>query len=84
MTERDIFIEALQQPSNEEQSAYLDQACGQDPKLRDRIESLLQQERALDSFLEEPAYELNETSSSTSPAAEIGQIIGSRMENEER
>ena len=66
MNERDIFIEALQQP-DEKRSIFLDEACGDDRKLRERVDALLIQERGLDSFLEQPAYDLKEvTGSSTS------------------
>jgi hypothetical protein len=76
MNERDIFIEALQQP-DENRSAYLDAACGDDRKLRDRVAALLDQERGLDSFLEQPAYDLKETTAS--PPTEkkhVGSTIG--------
>ena len=76
MNERDIFIAALQQP-DEKRSAYLDQACGDDQTLRDRVATLLQQERGLDSFLEQPAYDLKEaTGSSTAEEKHVGSTIG--------
>ncbi len=55
MTERDIFIAALQQPGPAERAAYLDRACGGDPALRGRVVELLREQEQLGSFLEQPA-----------------------------
>ena len=77
MNERDIFIEALQQPDAEKRTAYMDQACGEDTKLRERVEALLHQEEGLDSFLEQPAYEFNEPTTSPMERENVGQVIGS-------
>ncbi len=65
MNERDIFIQALQQP-DEKRPRFLDEACGDDRVLRERqVAALLDQERGLDSFLEQPAFELKETAGSS-------------------
>jgi serine/threonine protein kinase/tetratricopeptide (TPR) repeat protein len=55
MTERDIFIAALQQPGPAERAAYLDGACGGDHALRGLVEELLREQEQLGSFLERPA-----------------------------
>ena len=41
MTERSIFLAALDRPDPAERAAYLDQACAGDPELRRRVEDLL-------------------------------------------
>ncbi|HVS35733.1 MAG TPA: hypothetical protein VMS17_09130 [Gemmataceae bacterium] len=53
MTERDIFLAAVQQPSPAERAAYLDRACGGDPALRGRVEELLREQEQLGGFLEQ-------------------------------
>ncbi|MCH1932887.1 hypothetical protein L9G16_22350, partial [Shewanella sp. A25] len=70
------FIEALQQPDEKKRSAFMDEACGHDPKLRKRVEALLRQEEGLNSFLEQPAYELNETPHSPDVPKGVGTVIG--------
>lgn len=55
-TERDLFLEALERPTPDEQTAFLDKACVGDPSLRAAVEALLQNHKA-DSFLETPAIE---------------------------
>src|SRR5262245_6897799 len=52
--ERDIFLEALEQPTSEQRLEYLDKACGDDQSLRAAVEALLQSHRE-DAFLETPA-----------------------------
>src|SRR5688500_9379925 len=55
MTERDIFIVALQKDDPAERRAYLDEACGGRPDLRKQVESLLLLHEGAGSFLENPA-----------------------------
>ena len=54
MTEREIFIAALQEFSESERAAFLRVACGENAALRQRIEDLLAQQQQLGSFLEAP------------------------------
>lgn len=49
-----IFDRAQSMDSHELQQAYLDQACGDDSKLRARLEALLRASRSAGSFLEKP------------------------------
>ncbi|HMC67496.1 MAG TPA: serine/threonine-protein kinase [Gemmataceae bacterium] len=49
-----LFAAALQKPSAD-RAAYLDQACADDPALRQRVEALLRAQEAAGSFLESPA-----------------------------
>jgi WD40 repeat protein/serine/threonine protein kinase len=53
-TERDLFLEALERPSPDEQAAFLEEACAHDPSLRAAVEALIQHHKA-DGFLESPA-----------------------------
>jgi serine/threonine protein kinase len=54
MNEREIFAVAAQKPTPAECAAYLDEACGADLSLRQRIETLLHEQANLGSFLESP------------------------------
>ena len=40
-SEKSIFLEAIEQPSASDRTAYLDAACGDNPKLREEIEVLM-------------------------------------------
>ena len=55
MSERDIFIGALQTDDTAERRAYLEAACGTDDALRRRVDNLLEVYGRAGSFLEEPA-----------------------------
>jgi serine/threonine protein kinase len=52
MTEREIFLDALDREDQTARSAYLDGACAGKPELRRRIEELLKAHFADDTFLE--------------------------------
>jgi eukaryotic-like serine/threonine-protein kinase len=49
-----LFVATLQKPPID-RAAYLDQACADDPALRERVEALLRAEGAAGDFLESPA-----------------------------
>src|SRR5437763_15505199 len=55
MTERDLFVAALQKEDPAERRAYLDGACAGQPELRRQVEHLLRLHEGAGSFLEEPA-----------------------------
>ena len=57
MTERDIFIAALQKEDPAGRQDYLDEVCAGQPELRRQVEDLLQLYLGAGSFLEEPAAE---------------------------
>jgi WD40 repeat protein/serine/threonine protein kinase len=57
MTERMIFLNALEKESVAARAAYLDEACAGRPALRRRVEELLRSHEAIDTFLEVPAME---------------------------
>jgi WD40 repeat protein/tRNA A-37 threonylcarbamoyl transferase component Bud32 len=58
MSERTIFIGALERQAPADRLAYLAEACGTDAALRARVEALLRENEELGSFLESPAAEL--------------------------
>jgi serine/threonine protein kinase len=57
MTERQIFLDALEQRDPTARAAYLDAACAGRPELRQRIDELLQSHQSLNTFLQVPARE---------------------------
>src|SRR5262249_18882388 len=83
MTERDIFIAALQKEDPAERQAYLDQACAQQPELRQQVENLLRLYQGAGTFLERPAAESAATGAFQGAAEQAasleapGTVIGS-------
>src|SRR5262245_42951026 len=61
MTERDIFIVALQLEDLDQRRAYLDEACAGQPELRQQVEHLLLLHEAAGSFLERHAAQAADT-----------------------
>jgi serine/threonine protein kinase len=57
MSERSIFLNALDRTDPADRAAYLDEACAGRPELRRRIERLLRSHAMEDGFLEVPAPE---------------------------
>src|SRR5262245_65701694 len=57
MTERSIFLAALEYDDPSERSAYLDRACAGEPALRAGVEQLLTAHEQSGSFLGRPAHE---------------------------
>jgi serine/threonine protein kinase/tetratricopeptide (TPR) repeat protein len=57
MDERSIFMAVLERESAHERSAYLDEACGGDAALRQRVEALLASHEQAGSFLRKPVPE---------------------------
>src|SRR5678816_3444628 len=77
MTERDIFLEALERPTPEARVAYLQAACGGDVALLHKVNQLLAEHFSNDSLLSGPAVEgerlgIAESSSEQTPAQMIG------------
>jgi tetratricopeptide (TPR) repeat protein/serine/threonine protein kinase len=56
-----IFDHALELPSAAARQAYLDEVCGNDPALRQKVEALLKAHDEAGSFLQKPVVELRET-----------------------
>jgi serine/threonine protein kinase len=61
MIDRSIFLEALEICSPEQRVAFLNEACGDDSKLRKRVEILLSAYEDAGSFLEKSPEELAAT-----------------------
>src|SRR5262245_50091422 len=57
MTEREIFMAALEKDDPKERATYLDQACGGDAKLRQRVDALLGSLERDTAFMELPVVE---------------------------
>ncbi len=83
MTERTVFLAALEIADPAEQSAYLDETCAGDPALREQIEQLLKAHQAPGEFMDRPAAELDEaagagphSSSASSLVEGPGSVIG--------
>ncbi len=58
MDEQSIFLTALEKTSPDQRAAWLDEACGTNTQLRQRIEALLRRHDDAGSFLEKPPAEL--------------------------
>src|SRR5436309_569400 len=76
MTEREIFLAALKQPSAGERAAFLDQACGSDANLRGHIEALLAEHEQLGSYLESPVAAGQRTVDEPPITERPGTVIG--------
>lgn len=59
MTERDIFLAALEIAGSAERAAYVARACGDDQALRNQVEELLRAHDETSQFLETPAAATN-------------------------
>ena len=57
MTDETLFAAALEKRSPAERSAFLDEACADDPAMRQRVEALLQAHEKAGDYLERPAVE---------------------------
>jgi tetratricopeptide (TPR) repeat protein/tRNA A-37 threonylcarbamoyl transferase component Bud32 len=76
MTEREIFLAALKQPTGGERAAFLDQACRSDANLRGQIEALVAEHEQLGSYLEAPVA-AGQPTLDEPPACEApGTVIG--------
>src|SRR4051812_7443443 len=70
-----LFAGAMQKPAAD-RAAYLDQACNDDPALRQRVEALLRAQVAAGSFLQAPPAGLSATIDESSVTARPGAVIG--------
>jgi WD40 repeat protein/serine/threonine protein kinase len=74
--ERDVFLQALEQPTPADRAAFLNEACGDDPSLRASVESLLRNHQN-DAFLETPAVEAPRVEASgRGPAGTAAMALG--------
>ncbi len=72
--QRDVFLQALEQPDEDARSAFLARATEGDPRLRAIVEKLLAEHRA-DNFLEEPPANLRDARDGLG-GEQPGQMIG--------
>ena len=75
-SEKEVFFEAIEKATPEERAAFLDEACGQDPVLRRRVEDLLGKHFQQDGFMNEPAVEGSLAAPSDSSSESPGTVIG--------
>ena len=57
MTERELFLAALEKDDPAERAAYLGEVCGGDTSVRQRVEALLRSHEQAPDFLEVPVVE---------------------------
>src|SRR5688572_32219449 len=77
MTEREIFLEALEMATPEARAAYLESACHGDVSLGRKVEELLKEHFSNDSLLAGSALEGERTAEAGPPASEApAQMIG--------
>src|SRR4051812_13565420 len=73
MKEQSIFIEALERQDSAERAAFLNQVCGGDAALRQRIERLLQHHQQDEGLLTSPAApRLGDEPPAEGPGTHIG------------
>src|SRR5262249_46935976 len=76
MTERTIFLAALDIDDPAERAAYVDRACGDDSALRAEVEGLLDAHRQPAGFMARPAPALVATADSPPAAEAPGAAVG--------
>src|SRR5882724_4736146 len=80
MTERDVFIAALQKQDPAQRRAYLDEGCAGQPELRRQVEHLLRLHEGAGSFLEKPAAESVPAGALNPAAAVVATVDGALRE----
>jgi hypothetical protein len=75
---KSIFLAALEKDPGGPRSAYLDEVCGQDIELKQRVEALLARHEAAGSFLASPASAVDPYPTVDEPDAteSLGMVIG--------
>jgi hypothetical protein len=76
MTERSIFLTALDISDPAERSAYLHQARRNDTALRQHIDELIEAEGKLNGFLDRPHAAVEVTSDMATSAERPGTVVG--------
>jgi eukaryotic-like serine/threonine-protein kinase len=61
MSERTIFLDALEKSDPSQRAALLDEACGNDPDLRQKVDRLLKAHELAGTFMSAPAGDLDAT-----------------------
>jgi tetratricopeptide (TPR) repeat protein/serine/threonine protein kinase len=75
MNEQEIFAEALERVADR-RAAFLDEACGTDAELRQRIDNLLKCHDQGGAFIDKPAGEILATAQLPATAEQPGTVIG--------
>jgi len=73
--QQEIFLAALEKRDPAERAAYLDAACAGNEALRKRVEELLQEEKDMGTFLENPALSNSSTPSPVPLQGPTGTVI---------
>jgi serine/threonine protein kinase len=73
---KELFLAALEKDHDAERFAYLDEACGSDQDLRQRVDALLGRHAAAGSFLESPPDAGGATKDEQPIAEHPGSVIG--------
>jgi WD40 repeat protein/serine/threonine protein kinase len=76
MGERDIFIQVIQAEDPAQGTALVQELCGQDQALRERVEALLNAHGRAASFLETPPADLTATTDNRPITERPGAVIG--------
>lgn len=77
--ERHVFLEALELKSSQARAHYLDQACGNNPTLRSRVNALLAAHDAPRNPLDRPLFETGEFASPADAHAITGLEVGDQI-----
>ena len=71
-----VFSEAIEISSPANRAAYIEEACGEDNRLREEVQDLLKAHFAAGSFLDPPGEDLDATADSSPIAERSGTVIG--------
>ena len=74
MNEQEIYIEAMARQDPADRQRYLDQACGEDVPLRQRLDALINHTDKVGDFLQQPAVVFSGPSIPSPPL--VGEQIG--------
>lgn len=77
--EQSLFAEALQLPDRTDRAAFLDRACGHEPLLREKVETLLRASESARDFLETPPTLLRESAAGAMDCANLVENAGDRI-----
>ena len=71
-----LFLRALELPSGAERDAFLDEACKDEPELRQQLDAMLADDSAADAFFDGPDTVATPSPRSSLPAEKPGDMIG--------
>src|SRR5271166_2574126 len=76
MTERDLFLQALDIKDPAERAAFFDRACADDRELRAQVEQLLKAHERAGQFLDQPHPGAGDPTAAHSPASSAAETAG--------